>query len=367
MAAGVAALVVSFTVLAVAWRSPRYDPPIGRPAPAALERVVDSSGLRWSLRVAGVLLAAYTMLALWGGQDRPENPVFGMFYVLLWVGLVPASLLLGPVWRALSPFHLMVPLARRLGAGKGRAAPVPYPEALGLWPGAVGLYAFVWMELVNPHGAELGPLRVWITGYVAGHGGRHCAPRRAVPRRRRSVRGLLHAGGAAFAMGTPGRSAGPAQPARQPGHHSSPPGTGRGGGCALREHGIRHLQGLDDLAAGDSGFGPPGLVEQPRTARRMPRRGWRAHGGHDGDRCAGPHPPPRPAATACALGRAHRRRLRHRPLPVVPGRRRAAHLDPDERPAHKRRQPVRHGGWPGELLAGAATRRCWPWSRCSAS
>jgi len=166
VAAGVAALVVSFTVLAVAWRSPRYDPPIGRPAPAALERVVDSSALRWSLRVVGVLLAAYTMLALWGGQDRPENPVFGMFYVLLWVGLVPASLLLGPVWRALSPFHLLVPLARRLAAGNGRAAPVPYPEALGLWPGAVGLYAVVWMELANPHGAELGTLRVWITCYA---------------------------------------------------------------------------------------------------------------------------------------------------------------------------------------------------------
>ncbi|MET0999327.1 MAG: hypothetical protein ABWX73_11465, partial [Marmoricola sp.] len=38
-----AALVVSFCVLALAWRTPRYvDVRSGRPAPAALSRLVDS-------------------------------------------------------------------------------------------------------------------------------------------------------------------------------------------------------------------------------------------------------------------------------------------------------------------------------------
>ncbi|MCB0906347.1 MAG: hypothetical protein KDB63_04420 [Nocardioidaceae bacterium] len=158
VAAGVAALVVSFTVLALAWRTPRYVAPAGRPVPAAVTRVVDATATRWLLRGLGLLLTAYTMVALWGGQDRPENPVFGMFYVLLWVGLVPASLLLGPVWRAISPFHLLVPLARR---------PRGWPRSWGLWLAAMGLYAFVWMELANPHGAELGALRLWIIAYVA--------------------------------------------------------------------------------------------------------------------------------------------------------------------------------------------------------
>ena len=40
----VAALVVSFTVLAIAWRTPRYDEATsGRPAPALLAHVVDST------------------------------------------------------------------------------------------------------------------------------------------------------------------------------------------------------------------------------------------------------------------------------------------------------------------------------------
>ena len=40
IAGAVAALVVSFTVLAVAWRQPRYDPATtGRPAPEWLDRL----------------------------------------------------------------------------------------------------------------------------------------------------------------------------------------------------------------------------------------------------------------------------------------------------------------------------------------
>ena len=47
LAGASAALVVSFTVLAVAWRNPRYDAATsGRPAPALLARVVDSTGWR---------------------------------------------------------------------------------------------------------------------------------------------------------------------------------------------------------------------------------------------------------------------------------------------------------------------------------
>jgi hypothetical protein len=42
-----------------------------------------------------------------------------------------------------------------------------YPARLGQWPAALGLLAFVWMELVYPHSTELGPVRVWCAAYVA--------------------------------------------------------------------------------------------------------------------------------------------------------------------------------------------------------
>ncbi|MGB0101416.1 MAG: hypothetical protein WBP61_14155, partial [Nocardioides sp.] len=47
IAGATAALVISFTVLAVAWRDPRFDAATsGRPAPGWLARLVDSSGWR---------------------------------------------------------------------------------------------------------------------------------------------------------------------------------------------------------------------------------------------------------------------------------------------------------------------------------
>ena len=42
-----------------------------------------------------------------------------------------------------------------------------YPERLGYWPAAVGLFAFVWLELVYPYSTELGPVRLWCAAYVA--------------------------------------------------------------------------------------------------------------------------------------------------------------------------------------------------------
>jgi hypothetical protein len=90
-----------------------------------------------------------------------------MFYVWWWVGLVPLSLLFGPVWKAISPVRTInLAFARLSGSDPDRGV-FTYPERLGHWPAAVGLFAFVWMELVYPHSTELGPVRLWAAAYVA--------------------------------------------------------------------------------------------------------------------------------------------------------------------------------------------------------
>ena len=163
---GVAALLVSFAVLALAWREPRYDATRqGRPVPAPLAAVVDSTAWQVALRVLGLLFFGYMGWALVTGPDLVTNPVFGTFYVLVWVGLVPASLLFGPVVRAVSPVRTLGTLLVRLsGSGDGLFR---CPGRLGLWPAAVGLFAFAWQELVNPQSAYLGPVRIWLAVYVA--------------------------------------------------------------------------------------------------------------------------------------------------------------------------------------------------------
>ena len=167
IAGAVAALVVSFTVLAVAWRTPRYDAATsGRPAPAWLQRLVDHPAYAASLRVAGMLVAGWFAVAAVLGKDLLTNPVFGMFYVWWWVGLVPLSVLLGPVWKAISPVRTVNRLFARVTGSDPGTGLYPYPGRLGHWPAAAGLLAFVWMELVYPHATELGPVRLWVAVYV---------------------------------------------------------------------------------------------------------------------------------------------------------------------------------------------------------
>ena len=167
IAGAVAALVISFTVLAVAWREPRYDAATsGRPAPEWLDRFVSSRGLAVAARVLGMAFFLYVAAAAVFGKDTLINPFFGTFYVLLWVGIVPASLLLGPFFRAISPARTISMLFARIsGVPEGEGLYV-YPARLGYWPAAVGLFSFVWLELVYPHSTDLGPVRLWAAAYL---------------------------------------------------------------------------------------------------------------------------------------------------------------------------------------------------------
>jgi hypothetical protein len=167
IAGAVAALVISFTVLAVAWREPRYHAATsGRPAPAWLDRVASSRALAVAARVLGMAFFLYVGAAAVFGKDSLINPFLGTFYVLLWVGLVPASLLLGPVFRAISPARTISMLFARVSGVRDGEGLYAYPARLGYWPAAAGLFAFVWLELVYPGSTDLGPVRLWVAVYL---------------------------------------------------------------------------------------------------------------------------------------------------------------------------------------------------------
>ncbi|WP_166133312.1 hypothetical protein [Nocardioides ochotonae] len=167
IAGAVAALVVSFTVLAVAWRTPRFDGPrSGRPVPT-LGRFVQSTPFRVGARVLGMALFVFAAIAALFGENLLTNPIFGIFYVWWWVGLVPASFFLGPVWKAISPVRTINLLVARLTGSDPDRGLWEYPARLGYWPAAVGLFAFVWLELAYVYSTELGPVRLWCAAYVA--------------------------------------------------------------------------------------------------------------------------------------------------------------------------------------------------------
>jgi hypothetical protein len=168
MAGAGAALAVSFIVLALAWRTPRFDAAThGRPAPAWLASLVDSPAFALALRVLGLVFSGYVVWAAVAGPDLLLNPTFGVVYVLLWVGLVPMSLLFGPFYRAVSPVRTVHLVFTRLTGGRPEEGIATLPRRVGMWPAAFGLLAFVWLELVYPGSTYLSPVRLWFAGYIA--------------------------------------------------------------------------------------------------------------------------------------------------------------------------------------------------------
>ncbi|MDQ3663844.1 MAG: hypothetical protein M3353_04195 [Actinomycetota bacterium] len=167
MGAG-SALAVSFAVLALAWRTSRLTGErAGWEVTGWAMAVVDSPWLHAGLRAFGLLVATVGAWAALFGRDSPANPALGIFYIYLWVGLVPLSLLVGNVWPLLSPMRtLHLGLSRLLGSPPDRGL-VAYPSWLGYWPAALGLFAFVWTELVNPDAAFVSTVVTWCLVYAA--------------------------------------------------------------------------------------------------------------------------------------------------------------------------------------------------------
>ena len=163
-----AAILLSFAVLLLFWRQPRLNRPAsGVALPAGLQRVLDGGGTRLTLQALALVVAALvTAVAVAGPRDTAHNLAPWVLYVTFWVGLVPASLLLGPVWRIANPLRLL---------HRGLRAVLPPPPgagrlpALGLWPAAASLLVFLFLELVYPDRAEPTTVAVFLIGYAAVH------------------------------------------------------------------------------------------------------------------------------------------------------------------------------------------------------
>ena len=164
VAAG-AALLISFVAIAFLWREPRLRESDGVLLPGWLAAVLDSRWLRVVAQVLAVVLTLWTLLALVFGPDSARNPVPHVVYVWLWVGLAFASMVLGPVWRVINPLRLLHTGVLRLARVSPDLALLPY--RWGLWPAALGLGAFTWVELVAEENTSLGFLRVLIASFFA--------------------------------------------------------------------------------------------------------------------------------------------------------------------------------------------------------
>jgi hypothetical protein len=143
------AVLISFVALGALWPDPRLrGGEAGRPLPRVVRTVVDSAVTTVVLRVIALALAALVVaVAFTGPSDIPANLAPWAFYVQFWVGLVFASLVLGPVWRRLNPLRTLHWLLSRVSGEAPGADALP---RLGYWPAAGALLTFVFLELAFP-------------------------------------------------------------------------------------------------------------------------------------------------------------------------------------------------------------------------
>lgn len=167
------ALIVSFFALAAAWRKPRLEDERWRPLPSGLGRAVTSMPAQALCGTIGVGLLGVAIYAGLRGTEAPErNLALTFVFVTVWLGIPALSVVLGDLFRPFNPWRA---IGRALGAlmpgSNGRhVAHRRYPERLGRWPAAVGLVAFVWLEVVygvgGVTGAGLSPHTVAVAALI---------------------------------------------------------------------------------------------------------------------------------------------------------------------------------------------------------
>ena len=145
-------LIVSFVALAVLWPEPKLEGDRGWRRLFALPQTpVDIV-----CGVIGVFLFGVTIWAgLAGEQTAAANWASTFVYVIFWLGFAAGSVLFGDIFRAFNPWRAIA----RAVAGVAKLAnrgslpePLAYPERLGRWPAAAGIFAFAFMELAATNG-----------------------------------------------------------------------------------------------------------------------------------------------------------------------------------------------------------------------
>ena len=164
-------LVVSFVALAILWPEPRLEREGWRPLPAWLGRVLTSWAVEILCGAIGIFLFGLVIYTgLEGVQSSTANFAPTFIYVIFWLGFVPASVLFGDVFRAFNPWRAIgraVAWVAKTAARGELPAPLTYPEKLGRWPAAAGIFAFAALELVASNGDRPENLAIAVLIYSA--------------------------------------------------------------------------------------------------------------------------------------------------------------------------------------------------------
>ena len=149
-------VVFSFLCLGRLWRTSRFErQQEGTPLPNQLQPAIKVAGVVGRIVTLAALLVVFWS-ALAGRELVDANVAPRSVFVVFWIGLTVVSAMFGDIWRVISPFDTLCAIGQWASdrLGRRRATPRLYPDGWGHWPAAIGLFGFVWLELVFPEPAE---------------------------------------------------------------------------------------------------------------------------------------------------------------------------------------------------------------------
>ena len=163
-------LIVSFFALSVLWKQPRFEREDWRPWGGGLSRALLNPIAEVAAGLIGVFLLG---VAIWSGLHGTEAPdrnfALTFIFVTCWLGFPLFSVVFGDVFPPFSPWRA---IARAVGGGfrpSPASGPPTFllPSGSGRWPAALGLVAFVWLEVVYGEGSISGGLTPHSTAVAA--------------------------------------------------------------------------------------------------------------------------------------------------------------------------------------------------------
>lgn len=161
-------LIISFFALSAAWRKPRFEEDHWRPLGAGLSRALLGIPVQIACGLVSLFLLGVAIYTGLKGTEAPDrNFALTFLFVTVWLGFPLFSVIFGDVFRPFNPWRAV---GRVIGGGFSaiagqRPAHLTYPQRLGRWPAALGLMAFVWLEVV--YGAS-GGVAVGLSPHAAG-------------------------------------------------------------------------------------------------------------------------------------------------------------------------------------------------------
>ncbi|HEX2725017.1 MAG TPA: hypothetical protein VHN20_04260 [Beijerinckiaceae bacterium] len=172
---GAAVVVLSFVIAALLLSSAGMTK-----TPRARRSLLSEAGLQaraWRMivttaRVLSVCLLALAVLTgFFGKIDFSRNAAPTIVWAMGWVGLAFACALVGNVWLVLNPWLALFDAAQALWkklTGSARLSlALPYPEAVGIFPGILLMVGFVWFMLASGVAGEPFAIAAMLTIYSA--------------------------------------------------------------------------------------------------------------------------------------------------------------------------------------------------------